>query len=63
MKFDFLTKVDSEIAVNRDAIAYVSKSEKGTHIYLTSADNEGKLFHFHMNESFKDVMAMLNAER
>ena len=62
MKFIFLTKGNSEIAVNRDAIAYVSKSEEGAHVYLTSTNEDGKLIHFHVKESFDDVMAMLNAE-
>lgn len=53
----------SEIAVNRDAIAYVSKAEEGAHFYLTSTNNDGKLVHFHVIESFDDVMTMLNAER
>lgn len=63
MKYVFLTKGTSEVAVNRDAIAYVSKAEEGAHIYLTSTNNEGKLIHFHVIESFGDVIAMLNAER
>ena len=63
MKYVFLTKGASEIAVNRDAIAYVSQGEKGAHVYLTSINSEGKLIHFHVRESFDDVTAMLNAEK
>lgn len=63
MKYVFLTKGSSEIAVNRDAIAYVSKAEECTHVYLTSTNSEGKLIHFHVRESFDDVTAMLNAEK
>lgn len=63
MKYVFLTKGASEIAVNRDAIAYVSKSEEGCHLYFRITDENGKLLHFHVTESFEDVVAMLNAER
>ena len=63
MKYIFLSKGNSEIAVNRDAIAYISKAEEGAHVYLTSADDEGRLIHFHVRESFDNVVAMLNSER
>ena len=63
MKYLFLSKGNSEIAINRDAIAYVSKTKKGTQIYLTSTDGEGKLLNFHVNDSFDDVTAMLNSAR
>lgn len=62
MKYIFLTKGSSEIAVNRDAITYVSKAEEGAHVYLISTNSEGKLIHFHVREPFDDVIAMLNAE-
>ena len=62
MKFVFLTKGDLEVAVNKDAVAYVSKSGEGTRLFLKSVDNEGKLIHFHVKEPYDDVVAMLNAE-
>ena len=62
MKYVFLTKGSSEIAINRDAIAYVSQTEEGAHVYLTSTNSEGKLIHFHVRESFDDIIAMLNVE-
>lgn len=63
MKYVFLSKGDLEVAVNKDAIAYVSKAEEGTHVFLTSTNSEGKLIHFHVRESFDDITAVLNAER
>lgn len=62
MKFIFLTKGDFEVAINKDALAYVSKSGEGTRLFLKSVDNDGKLIHFHVKERYDDVVAMLNAE-
>ena len=62
MKFVFLTKGDSEVAVNKDAVAYVTKSGSGTVLFLKSVNNEGKLIHIHVEEFYSDVVAMLNAE-
>lgn len=62
MKFVFLTKGDFEVAVSKDAVAYVSKSGDGTRLFLKSVDHEGKLIHFHVKESYDDVVAMLNTE-
>lgn len=62
MKFVFLTKGTSEIAVNSDAVSYVSKQENGAMVFLTSVDNEGKLIHFHVKEPYDEVVAMLNAK-
>ena len=62
MKFMFLTKGDFEVAVNKDAVAYVSKSGDGTRLFLRSVDKEGKLIHFCVKEAYDDVVAMLNAE-
>lgn len=62
MKFVFLTKANTEVAVNKDAVTYVSKQDNGAMVYLKSVDNEGKLIHFHVKESYDDVVAMLNAE-
>ncbi len=62
MKFVFLTKANTEVAVNKDAVAYVSKQENGALVFLKSVDNEGKLIHFHVKEPYDDVVAMLNAE-
>ena len=61
MKYVFLTKGDIEVAVNRDAIAYVSKSSEGTMLFLKSVDNDGKLIHLYVEESFDIVVSMLNA--
>ncbi len=63
MKFVFLAKGSSEIAVNRDAIANVLQAEEGVYVYLTSTNIKGKLIHFHVQETFDDVTAMLNAEK
>ena len=41
MRFVFLTKGDFEVAVNKDAVVYVSKSGDGTSLFLKSVDNEG----------------------
>ena len=62
MKFVFLTKGDSEVAVNKDAVAYVTKSGSGTVLFLKSVNNEGKLIRIHVEEFYSDVVAMLNAE-
>ncbi len=62
MKFVILARGDSEIAVNKDAIAYVTKAADWTKLYLKSVDKEGKLIHFHVKEPFSDVIAKLNAE-
>ena len=62
MKFVFLTKGDFEVAVNKDAVAYVTKSGSGTVLFLKSVNNEGKLIHIHVKESYDDVVAKLNAE-
>ncbi len=62
MKFIHLTKSGTAIAINRDAIAYASKSSNGTRIYMRETDNEGKMIHFLVAESYDDVIVMLNAE-
>ncbi len=60
MKFVFLTKGDFEVAVNKDAVADVSKSGDGTSLFLKSVDNEGKLIHFYVKEPYGDVVYTLN---
>ena len=62
MKFVFLTKGDFEVAVNKDAVAYFTKSGSRTVLFLKSVNNEGKLIHIHVKESYDDVVAKLNAE-
>ena len=62
MKFISLTKNGTAIALNRDAIAYVTPTSSGTRLYLRETDNESKMLHLIVSEPFDVVTAMLNAE-
>jgi len=61
MKFVLLKHIGEEVAVNKDAVAYVAKDRLDTLLYFNVLDKDGKLKSLSVNESFDDVVAMLNA--
>ena len=61
MKFVLLKHIGEEVAVNKDAVAYVAEGRLDTLLYFNVLDKDGKLKSLSVNESFDDVVAMLNA--
>lgn len=61
MKFVLLKHNGEDVAVNKDAVVYVAKGRLDTLLYFNVLDKDGKLKSLSVNESFDDVVAMLNA--
>ena len=61
MKFVLLKHIGEEVAVNKDAVAYVAKGRLDTLLYFNVLDKDGKLKSLSVNESYDEVVAMLNA--
>ena len=61
MKFVLLKHNGEDVAVNKDAVVYVAKGRIDTLLYFNVLDKDGKLKSLSVNESFDDVVAMLNA--
>ena len=61
MKFVLLKHNGEDVAVNKDTVVYVAKGRLDTLLYFNVLDKDGKLKSLSVNESFDDVVAMLNA--
>lgn len=61
MKFVLLKHNGEEVAVNKDAVVYVAKGRLDTLLYFNVLDKDGKLRSLSVNESYDEVVAMLNA--
>ena len=61
MKFVLLKHNGEDVAVNKDAVVYVAKGRQDTLLYLEVFDKDGKLKSLSVNDSFDDVITMLNA--
>lgn len=62
MKFVLLKHNGEDVAVNKDAVVYVAKGRLDTLLYFDVLDKDGKLKSLSVNESYDDVITMLNAE-
>jgi len=62
MKFVSLKHNGEDVAVNKDAVVYVAKGRLDTLLYFDVLDKDGKLKSLSVNESYDDVITMLNAE-
>lgn len=61
MKFVLLKHNGEDVAVNKDAVVYVTKGRLDTLLYFNVLDKDGKLKSLSVNDSYNDVVAMLNA--
>jgi hypothetical protein len=61
MKFVLLKHNGEDVAVNKDAVVYVAKGRLDTLLYFNVLDKDGKLKSLSVNESYDEVVAMLNA--
>lgn len=61
MKFVSFKHNGEDVAVNRDAVVYVAKGRLDTLLYFNVLDKDGKLKSLSVNESYDEVVTMLNA--
>lgn len=61
MRYISFTHEGENIAVNRDAIAYVGQRGNTAVLYFNVVNKEGRLIHISVDEDYNDVIAMLNA--
>lgn len=61
MRFVLLKHNGEDVAVNKDAVAYVVKGKLDTLLYFNVLDKDGKLKSLSVNEDYDEVVAMLNA--